>query len=128
MGGEGGGGFEDAGGGGTNGDELVGGISFFGKACGDFIMFCVHGVIAKVFCFDGAEGTEADVEGEEGVRKLGKEFGGEVEAGGGGGDGAGGLGIGSLVIGRVGGLEIGLALNFAGFENVRRKRRQTVLL
>ena len=118
MGGEGGGGFEDAGGGGTNGDELVGGISFFGKACGDFIMFCVHGVIAKVFCFDGAEGTEADVEGEEGVRKLGKEFGGEVEAGGGGGDGAGGLGIGGLVIGRVGGLEIGLALNFTGFEYI----------
>jgi hypothetical protein len=86
-------------------------------------MFCVHRVIAEVFCFDGAEGTEADVEGDKSVGELGKEFGGKVEAGGGGGDGAGGLGIGSLVIGRVGGLEIGLALNFAGFENVRRKRR-----
>jgi hypothetical protein len=52
------------------------------------------------------------------VGKLGKEFGGEVEAGGGGGDGAGGLGIGGLVIGRVGGLEIGLALNFTGFEYI----------
>jgi len=118
VGGEGGGGFEDAGGGGTNGDEFVGGISFFGKACGDFIMFCVHGVIAKVFGFDWAEGAEADVEGEEGVRKLGKEFGGEVEAGGGGGDGAWGLGIGGLVIRQVGGLEIGLALNFTGFEYI----------
>ncbi len=125
---EGGSGFEDAGGGGADGDEFVGGISFFGKACGNFIMFCVHGVIAKVLCFDGAEGAEADVEGKEGVRELGKEFGGEVEAGGGGGDGAWGLGIGGLVIGRVGGLEIGLALSFTGFEDVRRKRRQTVLL
>jgi len=120
---EGGSGFEDAGGGGADGDEFVGGISFFGKACGNFIMFCVHGVIAKVFCFDWAEGAQADVEGEEGVRKLGKEFGGEVEAGGGGGDGAWGLGIGGLVIGRVGGLEIGLALNFTGFENVGGKGR-----
>ena len=125
---KGGSGFEDAGGGGTDGDEFVGGSSFFGKTCGNFIMFCVHGVIAKVFCFDWAEGAEADMEGEEGVRKLGKEFGGEVEASGGGSDGAGGLSIGGLVIGWVGGLEIGLALNFARFEDVRRKRRQTVLL
>ena len=58
------------------------------------------------------------MEGEEGVRKLGKEFGGEVEAGGGGGDGAWGLGIGGLVVGWVGGLEIGLALNFSGFEYI----------
>ncbi len=115
---EGGSGFEDAGGGGADGDEFVGGISFFGKTCGNFIMFCVHRVIAEVLCFDGAEGAQADVEGEEGVRKLGKEFGGEVEAGGGGGDGAWGLGIGGLVIGRVGGLEIGLALSFTRFEDI----------
>lgn len=120
---EGGSGFEDAGGGGADGDEFVGGSSFFGKACGNFIMFCVHGVIAKVFCLDWAEGAQADVEGKEGVRKLGKEFGGEVEAGGGGGDGAWGLGIGGLVVGWVGGLEIGLALNFAGFEDVGGKGR-----
>ena len=123
MGGEGGGGFENAGGGGADGDEFVGGISFFGKACGNFIMFCVHRVIAEVFCFDGAEGTEADVEGDKSVGELGKEFGGEVEAGGGGGDRAGGLGIGGLVIGRVGGLEIGLSLNFTGFEDVGGKGR-----
>jgi len=120
---EGGSGFEDAGGGGANGDEFVGGISFFGKACGNFIMFCVHRVIAKVVCFDRAEGTEADVEGDKSVGKLCKEFGGKVEAGGGGGDGAGGLGIGGLVIGRVGGLEIGLSLNFTGFEDVGGKGR-----
>jgi hypothetical protein len=86
-------------------------------------MFCVHRVIAEVFCFDGAEGTEADVEGDKSVGELGKEFGGEVEAGGGGGDRAGGLGIGGLVIGRVGGLEIGLSLNFTGFEDVGGKGR-----
>ena len=58
------------------------------------------------------------MEGDKSVGELGKEFGGEVEAGGGGGDGAGGLGIGGLVIGRVGGLKIGLALNFTGFEYI----------
>ena len=68
------------------------------------------------------------MEGDKSVGKLGKEFGGEVEAGGGGGDGAWGLGVGGLVVAWVGGLEIGLALHFTGFEDVRRKRRQTVLL
>ena len=115
---EGGSGFEDAGGGGTVGDEFVGGISFFGKACGNFIMFCVHRVIAEVLCFDGAEGAEADVESDEGVGELGEEFGGEVEAGGGGSDGAWELGVGGLVVAWVGGLEIGLALNFTGFEYI----------
>ena len=79
-------------------------------------------MITKVFRFDGAEGTEADVEGDEGVGELGEEFGGKVEAGGGGGDGAWGLGVGGLVVGGVGGLEVGLALNFAGFENVGGER------
>ena len=69
---EGGSGFEDAGGGGADGDEFVGGISFFGKACGNFIMFCVHGVIAKVFCFDWAEGAEADVEGDKRREETGQ--------------------------------------------------------
>ena len=115
---EGGSGFEDAGGGGADGDEFVGGISFFGKACGNFIMFCVHGVIAEVLCFDRAKGAEADVKSDKGVGKLGEEFGGKVEAGGGGGDGAGGLGVGGLVVAWVGGLEIGLALNFTGFEYI----------
>ena len=113
-----GGGFENAGGGGADGDGSGGGGDFFGQAKGDFVFFFVHGVVTKVGCFDRAKGAEADVKSDEGVGELGKEFGGKVETGSGGGDGAGGLGIGGLVIGRVGGLEIGLALNFAGFEDV----------
>ena len=118
MRGEGGGGFEDAGGGGADGDNFVGGGGFFGEASWDFIIFRVHGVIAKVFCFDRAKGAESDVESDEGVGELGEEFWGKVEASGGGGDGAWGLGVGGLVVGGVGGLEIGLALNFAGLEDV----------
>jgi hypothetical protein len=121
MRGEGGGRFEYAGGGGADGDKFVGSGGFFGEARWDFIMFRVHGVIAKVFCFDGAKGAESDVESDEGVGKLGEEFWGKVEASGGGGDGAWRLGVGGLVVGRVGGLKIGLALNFAGLENVRRE-------
>jgi len=118
MRGEGGGGLEDAGGGGADGDKFIGGGGFFGEACGNFIMLCVHRMIAKVFCFDRAKGTESDVESDEGVGEVGKEFWGKVEASGGGGDGAWGLGVGGLVVGGVGGLEIGLALNFAGLEDV----------
>jgi len=121
MRGEGGGGFEDPGGGGADGDKFVGGGGFFGEAGWDFIMFRVHGVIAKVFCFDGAKGTESDVESDEGVGELGEKFWRKVEASSGGGDGAWGLGVGGLVVGGVGGLEIGLALNFAGLENVGRE-------
>jgi len=88
MRGEGGGGFEDPGGGGADGDKFVGGGGFFGEAGWDFIMFRVHGVIAKVFCFDGAKGAESDVESDEGVGEVGEEFWSKVEASGGGGDGA----------------------------------------
>jgi hypothetical protein len=118
MRGEGGGRFEYAGGGGADGDKFIGSGGFFGEASWDFIMFRVHGVIAKVFCFDGAKGTESHVESNEEVWEVGEEFWGKVEASGGGGDGAWGLGVGGLVVGRVGGLEIGLALNFAGLETV----------
>ena len=121
MRGEGGGGFEDAGGGGADGDKFVGGGGFFGEASWDFIIFRVHGVIAKVFCFDGAKGAESDVESDEGVGEVGEEFWGKVEASGGGGDGAWGLGVGGLVVGGVGRLEIGLALDFSGLENVGRE-------
>ena len=121
MRGEGGGGFEYAGGGGANGDKFVGGGGFFGEASWDFIIFRVHGVIAKVFCFDGTKGAESDVESDEGVGELSEEFWGKVEASGGGGDGAWGLGVGGLVVGGVGRLEIGLALDFSGLENVGRE-------
>ena len=54
----------------------------------DFVFFFVHGVVTKVGCFDRAKGAEADVKSDESVGELGKEFGGKVETGGGGGDGA----------------------------------------
>ena len=82
------GGFENAGGGGPDGDESVCGSSFFGEAGWNFIMFCVHGVISKILCFDGAEGAEAYVKSDKSVGKLGEEFRGEVETGGWCGNGA----------------------------------------
>jgi hypothetical protein len=121
MRGEGVGGFENAGGGGADGDKFVGSGCFLGESSWDFIMFRVHRVIAKVFCFDGAKGAESDVESDEGVGELGEEFWGKVEASGGGSDGARGLGVGGLVVCGVGGLKIGLALNFSGLENVGRE-------
>ena len=121
MRGEGGRGFENAGGGGTDGDQFAGDGGFFSKTSWYFIVFRMHGVIAKVFCFDRAKGAESDVKSDEGVGEVGEEFWGKVEASGGGGDGAWGLGVGGLVVGGVGGLEIGLALNFAGLENVGRE-------
>ena len=120
---QGGGGFENAGGGGPDGDESVCGSSFFGEASWNFIMFRVHGVIPKILCFDGAKGAEAYVESDKGVWKLTKEFGSEVKAGGWCGNGAWGLGISGLVVDGVGGLEIELALDFPGFENVGWERR-----
>jgi hypothetical protein len=75
-------------------------------------------VIPKILCFDGAEGAEAYVKSDKGVEKLTEEFRGEVETGGWGGNGAWRLGISGLVVDGVGGLEIDLALDFSGFENV----------
>jgi len=78
-------------------------------------------VIAKVFCFNGSKGAESDVESDEGVGELGEEFWGKVEASGGGGDGAWGLSVGGLIVAGVGGLEIGLPLNFTGLKDVGRE-------
>jgi len=124
---QGGGGFENAGGGCPDGDESVCGSSFFGEASWNFIMFGVHGVISEILCFDGAEGAEADVKGDKSVRKLSEEFRGEVETGGWCGNGAWGLGVGGLVVDGVGRLEIDLALDFPRFKDVGRKGRQAVL-
>jgi hypothetical protein len=110
---QGGGGFENAGGGCPDGDESVCGSSFFGEASWNFVMFGVHGVISEILCFDGAEGAEAYVESDKGVGKLGEEFRGEVEACGWGSDGAQGLGVSGLIVDGVGGLEIELALDFS---------------
>lgn len=85
---EGGGGFEDAGGGGPNGDETFRGGSFCGKSCRDFITFRMHRVITKVLGFDGSKSSETYVECDKSVGKLSKEFGSEVKAGGGCGYGA----------------------------------------
>ena len=58
--------------------------------------------VFEVFCANGLEGAEADVEGDgfdldAVLFELGEDFGGEVEAGGGGGGGAGLLGEDGLV-------------------------------
>jgi len=79
---QGGGGLENAGGGGPDGDESVCGSGFFGEPSWNFIMFRVHGVIPKILCFDGAKGAKAYVKSDKGVGKLGEEFGSEVKAGG----------------------------------------------
>ena len=113
-----GGGFENACGGCPDGDQSIRGSSFFGEASWNFIMFCVHGVIPKILCFDGAESAEAYVKGHKSVRKLSEEFRGEMETGGWCGNGAWGLGVGGLVVDGVGRLEIDLALDFSRFKDV----------
>lgn len=54
-------------------------------------------MIGGVVGFDGAKGADSDVESEKGVVDLGEDFGGEVKAGGGGGDGSFFFGIDGLV-------------------------------
>jgi hypothetical protein len=54
---QGGGGFENAGGGCPDGDESVCSSCFFGETRWNLVMFRVHGVISKILCFDGAEGA-----------------------------------------------------------------------
>ena len=122
VGAEVGGGFEDAGGGGADGDDTAGGGDFILEARADLVFFLVHGVIAKIGGFDRAKSAKTHVEGDESVGESGEELRGEVEAGGGGGDGAGDFGVGGLVGGDVGGAEIGLAVGFAGFEDVGGER------
>ena len=46
-----------------------------------------------------------------------------MEAGGWCGNGARGLGVGSLVVDRVGGLEVGLSVGFSGFKDIGGERR-----
>ena len=123
MGIEGGGRFEDTGGGGAYGNKFFCSTGFFGESSWDLIMFRVHGVIPKILCFDGAESAEAYVKGHKSVRKLSEEFRGEMETGGWCGHGAWGLGIGGLVVDGVGGLEVGLSVGFSGFEDIGRERR-----
>ena len=109
---------EDTGGGGSDGDDPAGRGDFFLKPRADLVFFLVHGVVAKIGGFDGAKSAEADVEGDKDVGKLGKQFRGEMESGGGCGHGAGNFGVGGLVGGEVGRIEIRQALPLAGLQDV----------
>ena len=59
--------FQDAGDGGADGGDFFGRLHFGGGFSVEFVALGVHVVVAWVLGFDGAEGADADVEGEEGV-------------------------------------------------------------
>lgn len=122
MGVEGGGGFEDTSRGSAYGDNFCS-SGLFGKTSWDLIVFRVHWVITKVLSFDGAKSSQTYVESDKGMGKLSEEFGCKVKAGGWCGHGARGLGVCGLVVGWVGGLEVGLSVGFSGFEDIGRERR-----
>ncbi len=121
--------FEDAGGGGTDGDDAsaagAGGVDEIGGGLGQGEPFDVHLVVSEEVDLDREERAGADVEGEVGGLDAGlveglDEFRGEVEAGGGSGDGSGVAGIDGLIPflveagGRAGGtLDIGRQREFA---------------
>jgi len=98
--------FEDSGDGGAYGDSSFSCVYFIGGVLGKVVVLGVHVVLVEVFDFDGAKGADADVKGEEGVVDGGEDFGGEVEASGGGGDGAFFFGEDGLVSVAVGGVVI----------------------
>ena len=58
-------------------------VDELGGVLADVVALGVHVVILDVFGFDRAEGADTDVQGEEGVLDLGKDFWGEMQAGGG---------------------------------------------
>jgi len=98
--------FEDAGGGGADGDDAsaagAGGVDEIGGGLGQGEPFDVHLVVGEEVDLDREERAGADVEGEVGgldaVLAEGlDQFGGEVQAGGGGGDGSGMAGIDGLI-------------------------------
>lgn len=94
--------FEGAGDGGADSDDAVGGIDFVCGLGAELEVFFVHAVFLEVIDGNRTEGADADVEGEEAVGMGGEELGGEVEAGGGGGDGAVLFGVDGLVAFAVG--------------------------
>ena len=101
-------GFEGAHGGGADGDSAGGVLNLGGGGCGDIVLLVVHDVVFDAFGADGLEGADADVEGDEGMRDGGEDFGGEMQAGGGGGDGAFVGGEDGLIAFAVGGLLVTL--------------------
>lgn len=94
--------FEDAGHGGADGGDFGSGLDFGGGFGGEEVLLGVHVVFARVVHFDRSEGAHADVEGEEGVIEFCEEIGGEMKAGGGGGDRSFLLGVNGLVAVAVG--------------------------
>ncbi len=101
-------GFEGAHGGGADGDSAGGALNLGGGGCGDVVLLVVHDVVFDAFGADGLEGADADVEGDEGMRDGGEDFGGEMQSGGGGGDGAFVGGEDGLIAFAVGGLLVTL--------------------
>ena len=116
--------FQGADGGGADGDDAAasaaGGVEGAGRFGGQFVPFGMDAVGADVLAAHGAEGVQADMEGNPGG--LGAAAAdavqggrGEVEAGGGGGDAAGGIAVHGLVAFRVVGgfLDVGGQGHFA---------------
>lgn len=112
------GGLQDADGGCADGDHAVAGefglVDLLGDFGAEFAELGVDGVLFDVLLGNGAEGVEADVEGDEGelytqVAEAEEEFWGEVEAGGGCGDGSRLPGVDRLVAFGVGkgGVDVG---------------------
>ncbi len=64
--------FQDAHGGGADGNDAASGsfgiVDETGGFVGEFVTLFVHGVGIEGFSFDGREGAEADVEGDEANR------------------------------------------------------------
>ena len=61
------GGLQNPGGGGAHGDDAACTGDFFLQAGADFVFFLVHGMVAEIGGFNGAKGSEADMEGDKGV-------------------------------------------------------------
>lgn len=103
---------EHTGHGGADGGDLGGLLDFVGGGGIERVVLGVHVVVARVFCFDGAEGTHSDVQGQEGVIESGQNFRSEVQSGSGRGNGAFFAGVDGLVSVAVG--LVGFAFHVVG--------------
>ncbi len=119
--------FEHAGGGCSNGKDALGGVDGISGIGADRVHLLVHRVRTDVFGFHWQKGPGADMEGDEGVRDRGEDFGSEVKAGRWGCYGAGGLGIDGLVSFVIGfvrsAFEVGREGHVTMFFEVRRGRK-----
>lgn len=100
--------FEGAGDGGASGDDFTALLASRVNAVSGFlsevVVLRVHFVVFDEFSFDGAKGADTDVESQEGVVDVGKDFWGEVKSSGGSGDGSFFACKGGLVAVAIGGL------------------------